>query len=367
MRNLNEFKQEFYKKFPNSKLLILNFSKRKSKKGYNNFVYIKNKYGVCEVSKTNLMSGIIPSILTAINKEQYLTNQIKEKYPENLKKFKIIKYNGKTNVIVKDNYGICISKSNNLINGNLPSIFTAINKLEYFHNLLIERYPNYQNFYKIVNYYNSKKVEVISKYGTCITNASELLQGSKPSIKSSINKTQFFKNIYFERFPNSSYDFTEFNYKGVKNKSKLICKEHGYFYICPNNLLNGTGCVNCKNKKLKENPTSWNKTNWFIGANNSKLFSSFKVYIIECWNEKERFYKIGRTFQKLEKRFYGKSNFPYNYKILQIFEFKELTQENANKAFDLENELKIKNKENKYLPKLNFQGRHECFKLINYE
>ena len=35
----------------------------------------------------------------------------------------------------------------------------------------------------------------------------------------------------------------------------------------------------------------------------SKKFEDFKVYIIKCWNEEEEFYKIGKTYRKISRRF----------------------------------------------------------------
>lgn len=55
---------------------------------------------------------------------------------------------------------------------------------------------------------------------------------------------------------------------------------------------------------------------------------------------------------------------PYNYIILQIFEFKELTEENCIKTFELENSLKEVNILNRYKPQKQFGGRYECFNKI---
>lgn len=89
-----------------------------------------------------------------------------------------------------------------------------------------------------------------------------------------------------------------------------------------------------------------------------------KFIFLECWDENENFFKIGRTFNTVKQRFFN-SEMPYNYKVLQLFEFKKLTQENANKSFDLEAELKRLNKQNKYVPKQSFKGMEECYSSLN--
>lgn len=99
-------------------------------------------------------------------------------------------------------------------------------------------------------------------------------------------------------------------------------------------------------------------TNWKKAALKSKNFDSFKVYIIKCYNENEKFYKIGRTFCTIKKRFQGKICMPYNYEIIKVFE------NNAEEMYKLENKLKKSNKKNKYVPKIIFKGMQECFEQL---
>jgi len=81
-----------------------------------------------------------------------------------------------------------------------------------------------------------------------------------------------------------------------------------------------------------------------------------------CQNKEERFYKIGRTFNNINKRFNSVYTMPYNFKIVKIFIAE------AKDVCNLEVKLKNQNKNNKYTPKLFFAGTGECFnKLENYE
>jgi len=126
-----------------------------------------------------------------------------------------------------------------------------------------------------------------------------------------------------------------------------------------NSFINAkSGCIKCQYLKAGENPMGWRFLNWKNFAEKSKHFDSFKVYIIECWDENERFYKIGRTFNKINLRFSGNKTMPYNFRIIKIFEGE------SEEIYKLENGLKKENKEFKYLPTKKFGGRYECFSQL---
>lgn len=156
------------------------------------------------------------------------------------------------------------------------------------------------------------------------------------------------------------YDYRLVNYKRSNIKVRIICKEHGFFDQVPNSHVSGSGCYKCGieliAKKSKENPMGWGAESWYNKSENSKNFDSFKVYIIKCWNDSETFYKIGRTFKSIKKRFKSKKDMPYSYDII-----KEIVFYNAKDAFDKEAELKRLNRRFKYIPSISFNGKHECF------
>lgn len=124
----------------------------------------------------------------------------------------------------------------------------------------------------------------------------------------------------------------------------------------------GHGCSKCANelrsKIFSESPTGWSHLEWSKSAKNSKHFDSFKVYIIRCYNDNEEFYKIGRTFLKLDKRFNCKTRMPYNYTIENIYE------SSSEEICNLELKLKKLNIKSKYIPKLEFHGMYECFSEV---
>lgn len=212
---------------------------------------------------------------------------------------------------------------------------------------------------KFVNY--GTNILVKTKYGIHKVKPYNLLRNTFPSIKSAINKTEYFINHLKDICDTSKLDFSLLEYIDSTSRVTVICKEHGEFKKQPTRLLLCRGCPVCSMKKVSErvseNPTGWSYTNWVRISETSRHFDSFKVYIIKCWNEDEEFYKIGRTFNKVSTRFHGFCKY-YSYEIIQIFEGE------SREIYDLEVELKSKNKANKYIPKYKFNGMQECFNKI---
>lgn len=63
-----------------------------------------------------------------------------------------------------------------------------------------------------------------------------------------LSTKEFIKRVE-RKFPNL-YDYSEVNYINSHTKVKIICKQHGPFYITPNNLLySNEGCNQCKSSK----------------------------------------------------------------------------------------------------------------------
>lgn len=161
---------------------------------------------------------------------------------------------------------------------------------------------------------------------------------------------------------NFKYDYSKSIYTNSKGKLIIICKDHGEFSQVAFTHMKGSGCPKCVFKKQnfnahsKNNPGSWSISSWEKSANKSKKFDSYKVYIIRCWNENERFYKIGRTFVKLSERFSGKNKMPYNYMLVCYYTFTT-----SRECHKFESEIKRLNNDFKYIPLKTFSGIHECF------
>jgi len=96
---------------------------------------------------------------------------------------------------------------------------------------------------------------------------------------------------------------------------------------------------------------------WIDDAKVSKNFDAFRVYVIEVWDDNERFIKIGRSFCTVKSRFTTKEGFPYQYKILY-----EVCG-NPFHIFNLETKLKREFKQYRIQPLKQFIGSTECFSI----
>jgi len=154
--------------------------------------------------------------------------------------------------------------------------------------------------YSQVNYVNNKiKIKIICPtHGAFEQTPNDHLTGygcpdcggsKRLTTDKFINKA---KEIHADR-----YDYSLCDYKTTKTKVKLICPTHGVFEITPNNHLNGKGCRQCG----LDNGV-WSYSLWEQKGLKSVNYDSFKLYIIECWDDNERFYKIGKTFKSIQKR-----------------------------------------------------------------
>ncbi|HWL22317.1 MAG TPA: GIY-YIG nuclease family protein [Ureibacillus sp.] len=228
--------------------------------------------------------------------------------------------------------------------------------------------------YSLVDYKNSReKVKIIcGEHGVFEQRAVNHL-GGFGCVKCANDKVSSIKSYDTKDFIEKAikthgykYDYTLVKYVNSQNKVKIICPIHGVFEQKANNHLNNRGCYKCSrdvvSRRHKEKPQGWNITSWQKKAEQAKNFDSFKVYIIKCWNENEEFYKIGRTYNTIKRRFTGKYNMPYNYEVL-----KEIIFHNAKDCFDKENELKLLHKNFKKIPSIKFNGMNECFSEINFD
>lgn len=147
------------------------------------------------------------------------------------------------------------------------------------------------------------------------------------------------------------YNYEKTEYTNYYTDLLIECPEHGQFEQNPRNHLSGSGCHECS----KELNCGFDRLSFERICKKGK--SEPMLYIIECFDDCERFYKIGITSKALEKRFYP-SCLPYKYKAL--FEFKG----DPLNIFDLERSVHKILKKCKYQPKKKFGGCTECFSSI---
>ena len=152
-------------------------------------------------------------------------------------------------------------------------------------------------------------------------------------------------------------DYTDTIYKSAKDKVTIKCNKHNIiFEQHPDNHLKGGSCRKClsenisKSLKGREGTCGYTRSGYVKQANGREAC----VYLIKCFNENEEFYKIGKTFLDMNKRF-TKANICYKFEEVG-FHFGE-----AGYVYDLEIELHRKYKSYKYRPNEWFAGHTECF------
>lgn len=169
-------------------------------------------------------------------------------------------------------------------------------------------------------------------------------------IKNASNTEEFISKA--NKVHNELYCYDKVEYVNSKTKVTITCHIHGDFTQTPNDHLDGCGCPRCKYANTK---TFWSYSDWEKAGKASLEFHNFKLYIIECFNEHERFIKIGKTFQNLNIRFQKGVKMPYEWNVLHVIE------SDASSVSILEKELhKICSKFH-YIPKIRFGGSYECF------
>ncbi len=146
---------------------------------------------------------------------------------------------------------------------------------------------------------------------------------------------------------NNFYSYPRTEYVKATEIVIITCPIHGDFNKKANHHLSGRGCVECVKDRGGFSRTAY--------INKAKGRDTI-LYLIECSSEDEKFYKIGRTFQTIERR-YAKGNIPYEYKLIYKY------VSDAGHIFDLENLFKNKYKQYKYEPKKYFGGISECFNM----
>jgi hypothetical protein len=150
----------------------------------------------------------------------------------------------------------------------------------------------------------------------------------------------------------SVYDYSKVNSVSSKKKVTITCCIHGDFKQKVGSHLRGQGCPNCA-KGL-----NGFKRSDYVKKSKGRLCT---FYTIKCFNEYERFYKIGITINTIKERYNGTRAMPYNYEIIS-----EIFGE-AGFIWDLELEEKRKLRDFNYHPLVEFAGsKTECFTQYNF-
>jgi hypothetical protein len=114
---------------------------------------------------------------------------------------------------------------------------------------------NHKYDYSLVEYYNNRiKVKIICPiHGEFEQRPDSHLMGKGCPNCSKSKKSDIFEFIEKSKIKhNDKYDYSLVEYKGSKNKVKIICPIHGEFEQQPVEHISGRGCRGCSNDRFKQ-------------------------------------------------------------------------------------------------------------------
>jgi hypothetical protein len=406
-----EFMKEFEEKQPElfNKIEIIGKYVNKRTK-----IEIKTSHGNIYVYPRKILEGSYPKITSVENKTAYF---IKELELRNIKKYNVVKYINSKKVIMKDEYGYVNLPVADIYKRKNTSICSAIDKHLYFIELMKYKVPNIYNEITILSKYNKMKglIFVENKYGIMETTPGDLLSGKMPSFESAVDKHEYFMEVLRLKRPDIYYNFEIKQRVSLLKKAIIIKNEYGYLRMIPSEILNSNKTPTIKAAICKTNYAinhfrkihgfkyDYSSYNYIlaehkIGAvcrdcghilesnysghiagkgcdacvkriNRYKRSGFIKssrgresiCYIIKCWNDEEEFYKVGITSLNLYKRFDCRKRMPYQYSEIHIF------KGSPGKVWDIEKQIHEFNKKNEYIPKMYFEGITECFKKVDID
>ena len=111
-------------------------------------ILIRDKYGVMQLPKANQVLNNRPGIKAALNKTEYFMAQLKDTYPEIANKIKPeSEYESmKSKMLFSTKYGVVTTTPDALLAGHMPTIRSAIDRKQYMKNQLFEIYGNKYDF-----------------------------------------------------------------------------------------------------------------------------------------------------------------------------------------------------------------------------
>jgi len=285
--------------------------------------------------------------------------------------------NMSTKILCQDKYGLVLIPPQTIIEGDKPSISSALNKSEYLVNRFKEIHGDKYD-YSLVEYVNYKtKVKIICKqHGVFYQTPPSHLNGTgcpDCGIITCTNKRSVGRDSFLIRAQGVHKDTYEYDNipENVRYSDKIdiTCKIHGIFSQAVGQHLIGRGCRKCANETLKRQrqgqPNTWKLSGWYDKALLSNNFESYKFYILRFFNEDEEFIKCGITFSAIKGRYHSiRTRGGYKYEILKVVErHNKESFEDCEYIFNLEKRFHDIWKKYRYKPLLNFNGENECYVL----
>lgn len=248
-------------------------------------------------------------------------------------------------ILFKTKYGICqYPTARQLCNENqIPTIKCALNKTEYFMKMLREKYPEIAEQIVPQSEYKAMKEKMLfnTRFGIVSINPDMLMSGHIPSIRSAIDRKDYFKKQLEYLYDGKGYEFDIESSSTDRHKGrvKFICPIHGEQWVDSDGIFLGHGCPECNQ--------GWTKSNIF--------------YLIKLYNETESFYKLGISYIDINnkvRRYRDYKKLGYNVEQIKLLQFEDFMQ-----CRDFETKMKYIIKNSIYIPnKWASNGTTECFK-----
>lgn len=303
--NVNSLINKMFNSYPISEnYTIYSFEKM------NNVILKCKKYG--ELYKTSfriIRRKRFLDVLSALD-----INSLRQKMFNNFpisNNYRFINYVDSHNVTVenkltKDLY-ICSWGSLKIM--KKPSLCLAVD----LHGICQRKFDNcpLSDDYDFIRYDDSKNVIIRCKeFGEDYKMYwADIMVGHRPTIRCTLNPDSLAKKKLIQRRGNE-YDYSKLTYNGNHKNVTIICNVHGEFNQSYDNHLQGAGCPKCGNKN--KGYDSWTESSMKKSLNGKKS----SLYLLECWDDSEKFYKIGLTNCSLKHRYSTKDLMPYNYKVI---------------------------------------------------
>lgn len=230
-------------------------------------------------------------------------------------------------ILSQDCFGIMQCNAGSLLVSK-PGIKAALNKTQYFMNMLEKVHPEIAEQLEPQSEYRAMKQKMLfkTKFGVVSASPDTLIHGHTPNIRSAVDRKAYFKN-QLKFIYGDSYEFIITSTDRHKGKVGLICPEHGLQYVDSDIIFSGAGCPKCNRDTADPN-----------------LF-----YLIRLYTDDESFYKLGISHRLKNgsiSRFKTYKSLGYNIDPLKIVVFKDSLESR-------EFELKLKKliRTNLYIPK----------------
>jgi hypothetical protein len=195
-------------------------------------------------------------------------------------------------------------------------------------------------------------VEIIcAKHGSFFQEASNHLQGrgcNKCYGTIKLTNESFIKKA--NKVHKNFYDYSKIDYKGYLSNVVIICPVHGEFAQASGTHLSGSGCPSCGKEVQTLGDT-------LLNVRKVRKYLPGILYVLEIFDKKEHFYKVGITSNSVKKRYSAKKSIPYDYEILLEADIGMID------AYEHEQFLISEYSNNKYLPKKRFNGMQECLNI----